>query len=155
MDHSNDNNVAKVIGDEVNEVGVLVNHRSVKWKQPEVENEPGYETDKGEFLPDDEKHLNQSSKVSSRAANRTVYGYGHMQYGWFMVRTVLQPVPYPLTNSSPTVQYGIQYGRIMVIRLHTGYLSQTKVLVRDRPIQSHLVTRETSAGRVPWVSLQA
>ena len=63
MDHSNDNDVAEVIGDEVNKIGVLVNHRSVKRKQPEVENEPGYETDKEEFLPDDEKHSNQLSKV--------------------------------------------------------------------------------------------
>ena len=63
MDHSNDNNVAEVIRDEVNKVGLLMNHRSVKGKQPEVENEPGYETDKEEFLPDNEKHLNQSSKV--------------------------------------------------------------------------------------------
>ena len=34
-------------------------------------------------------------------------------------------------------------------------LSQTKVLVRDRLIQSHLVTKETSVGCVPLVSLQA
>ena len=33
-------------------------------------------------------------------------------------------------------------------------LSRTKVLVHDGPIQRHLVTRETSAGRVPLVSLQ-
>ena len=39
-------------------------------------------------------------------------------------------------------------------RLFTQYLSRTKVLVRDGPIQSHLVTRETSAGHVPLVSLQ-
>ena len=32
--------------------------------------------------------------------------------------------------------------------------SQTKVLVHDGPIQGHLVTRETSAGHVPLVSLQ-
>ena len=36
-----------------------------------------------------------------------------------------------------------------------GILSQTKVLVRDGLIQSHLATRETSTGRVPLVSLQA
>ena len=34
-------------------------------------------------------------------------------------------------------------------------LSRTKVLFRDGLIQSHLVTRETSTGRVPLVSLQA
>ena len=33
-------------------------------------------------------------------------------------------------------------------------VSRTKVLVRDGPIQSHLVTKETSAGHVPLVSLQ-
>ena len=33
-------------------------------------------------------------------------------------------------------------------------VSRTKVLVHDGPIQSHFVTRETSAGRVPLVSLQ-
>ena len=33
-------------------------------------------------------------------------------------------------------------------------VSQTKVLVRDGPIQRHLVTRETSAGRFPLDSLQ-
>ena len=34
-------------------------------------------------------------------------------------------------------------------------LSRTKVLVHNGPIQSHLVTRETSAAHVPLVSLQA
>ena len=33
-------------------------------------------------------------------------------------------------------------------------MSRTKVLVRDGPIQNPFVTRETSAERVPWVSLQ-
>ena len=34
-----------------------------------------------------------------------------------------------------------------------GVMSQTKVLVRDGPIQSHFSTRETSAGHVPLFSL--
>ena len=57
----------------------------------------------------------------NRASKRTIYSYGCMQYGWFMVRTVLQPVPYPLTNSSPTVRYSIQYGCITVIWWHMRY----------------------------------
>ena len=37
---------------------------------------------------------------------------------------------------------------------HFLLLSQTKVLVHEGPIQSYLVIGETSAGRVPLVSLQ-
>ena len=36
-----------------------------------------------------------------------------------------------------------------------GILSQTKVLVHNGPIQSHLVTRETRTGHVPLASLPA
>ena len=41
------------------------------------------------------------------------------------------------------------------VSMWRNQLSQTKVLVCDGPIQSHLITRETSAGHVPLVSLLA
>ena len=52
-----------------------------------------------------------------------------------------------LTNSS-----GLALGELTHVLL---YVSQTKVLVCDGLIQSHLVTRETSAGCVHLVSLPA
>ena len=60
------------------------------------------------------------SWASARAANHTIYGHGCM-YLWLVYsKTILQTILYPLTNSSPTVQYGIQYGCITVIRWHMG-----------------------------------
>ena len=45
------------------------------------------------------------SRVDDRAADRTVYGYGHTLYGLYMAISVPSSVPYASTSVTLTVRY--------------------------------------------------
>ena len=73
---------------------------------------------------------------------------------WKVPDTRMHPIPIPPPSTSVARRLPISTESYTHPLHPTPTLSRTKVLVRDGPIQSHLVTREISAGHVPLVSLQ-
>ena len=62
---------------------------------------------------------------------------------------------YVTTLGDHDIIFGTDWLHAHNLEVDWTLLSRTKVLVHNRLIQSHLVTRETSAGHIPLVSLQA